>query len=137
MRTFRRICVYCGSNTGGPAYIAAAKAFFTRVFGWTWKDWGPEYADTQSAGLACGLTQVSEARPLGTLVVLYAKTSQLISDYGRAVGAHYKRCVTNNDVPTPLALESFDPSLERTAVEPPPTDFTLPRGGFPMAVRPY
>ena len=25
MRTFRRICVYCGSNTGGPAYVEAAR----------------------------------------------------------------------------------------------------------------
>ena len=25
MRTFRRICVYCGSSTGGPAYVAAAR----------------------------------------------------------------------------------------------------------------
>lgn len=71
------------------------------------------------------------------LVVLYAKTSQIITDYGRAVGAHYKRCVTSGDVPTPLALEAFDRSMERTSVAPPPTDFTLPRGGFPMAVRPY
>jgi uncharacterized protein (TIGR00730 family) len=26
MRTFRRICVYCGSNTGGARYVEAARA---------------------------------------------------------------------------------------------------------------
>jgi len=29
MRTFRRICVYCGSSSGGPQYVAAAEALGT------------------------------------------------------------------------------------------------------------
>ncbi len=52
--------------------IGAAKSFFTGVFGWEWQDWGPTYADTQNAGLGCGLSESAEAPPLGVLVVLWS-----------------------------------------------------------------
>lgn len=52
--------------------IAAAKTFLTAVFGWEWQDWGPTYADTQNAGLSCGLSESPNASALGILLVLWA-----------------------------------------------------------------
>ena len=53
--------------------IAGAKAFYGAAFGWTFKDWGAEYADIQGAGLSGGLRLV-QAPPTtgGPLVILYS-----------------------------------------------------------------
>ncbi len=57
--------------------IARAKQFYSAVFGWTFKDWGPDYIDStaEAAGIALGFrrgeppqTQPSSA----PLVVLYS-----------------------------------------------------------------
>ncbi len=37
-----------------PGDVAVAKRFYASVFGWSFKDWAPTYADTQ-AGVAFGL----------------------------------------------------------------------------------
>ena len=53
--------------------LAKTKAFYGEVFGWTYKDYGPTYADIQGAGLGGGFNQDSESRPKsGSLVVLYS-----------------------------------------------------------------
>jgi hypothetical protein len=53
--------------------MAGAKAFFAAAFGWTYKDYGDEYADILGAGLAGGLRLVAEAPPRGgALVILYS-----------------------------------------------------------------
>jgi predicted enzyme related to lactoylglutathione lyase len=53
--------------------LAGAKAFFAAAFGWSFKDWGHDYADIIGAGLSGGLRLVSEAPPRGgTLVILYS-----------------------------------------------------------------
>jgi len=53
--------------------MAGAKAFFAAAFGWTFQDFGSDYADIQGAGLAGGLRLVQEAPPRGgTLVILYS-----------------------------------------------------------------
>ena len=35
--------------------IAAAKAFYAAAFGWSYVDYGPDYADIRGAGLSGGL----------------------------------------------------------------------------------
>eukprot|EP00672_Neobodo_designis_P028360 CAMPEP_0174853512 /NCGR_PEP_ID=MMETSP1114-20130205/28796_1 /TAXON_ID=312471 /ORGANISM="Neobodo designis, Strain CCAP 1951/1" /LENGTH=202 /DNA_ID=CAMNT_0016088167 /DNA_START=42 /DNA_END=650 /DNA_ORIENTATION=+ len=60
------------------------------------------------------------------VIVLYAKTSQTMTAYGRAVGSHYRECIEKGEAPTPLPLESFDTTLQRSPAPMPPTDFTLP-----------
>src|SRR3569623_3813900 len=53
--------------------MAGAKAFFAAAFGWTFQDFGSDYADIQGAGLAGGLRLVHEAPTRGgTLVILYS-----------------------------------------------------------------
>jgi uncharacterized protein len=54
--------------------MAAAKAFYGRAFGWTFQDWGDDYADIQEAGLQGGLRRVDVA-PVrgGVLVIVYSE----------------------------------------------------------------
>jgi len=56
--------------------IEDAKKFYSTVFGWTFKDWGPDYIDAsaENTGLALGFARGEPAQqPKGTpLVVLYS-----------------------------------------------------------------
>ncbi len=57
--------------------IAAAKKFYTAVFGWSFTDYGPDYAsfDTTAAGIAGGFYKVephAEQPKTAPLVVLYS-----------------------------------------------------------------
>jgi predicted enzyme related to lactoylglutathione lyase len=49
-----------------------AKAFYQRVFGWSYKDWGDDYSDTQSSGLGSGINADPSHRPRYPLAVIYA-----------------------------------------------------------------
>jgi hypothetical protein len=53
--------------------LSKTKSFYGAVFGWTFKDYGPDYMDIQGAGLSGGFARVDKApTPGGALVVLYA-----------------------------------------------------------------
>ncbi|MCH1883286.1 VOC family protein [Agrococcus sp. ARC_14] len=56
--------------------LAAAKAFYSGAFGWSFVDYGPEYAGIASPtgdGEVGGLAAATEARPAGgPLVLLYS-----------------------------------------------------------------
>ena len=52
--------------------LAASKTFFNLVFGWEFKDFGPEYASFQDAAMRGGFAQGSTVAGGGPLVVLYA-----------------------------------------------------------------
>jgi uncharacterized protein len=57
--------------------IERAKKFYTAVFGWIFKDWGPDYIDSSAdaAGLALGFRrgEPEQAQPnFAPLIVLYS-----------------------------------------------------------------
>ena len=57
--------------------IEGAKKFYTAVFGWTFKDWGPDYIDSSAevTGLALGFRRgdPGQTQPsFAPLVVLYS-----------------------------------------------------------------
>jgi predicted enzyme related to lactoylglutathione lyase len=52
--------------------LAQSKRFYGEVFGWSYKDWGDDYADTQDSGLACGLNADASHRPRSALAVIYS-----------------------------------------------------------------
>ncbi len=53
--------------------IAATKTFYGQVFGWNFKDWGPDYVSFHDGRLGGGFTREAKvAQGGGTLVVLYA-----------------------------------------------------------------
>ncbi|HEY1255074.1 MAG TPA: VOC family protein [Terracidiphilus sp.] len=57
--------------------IEGAKKFYSTVFGWSFKDWGPDYIDckAESAGIAIGFAKgatVAEKPNTAPLAVLYS-----------------------------------------------------------------
>ena len=57
--------------------IEAAKSFFTRVFGWTFMDYGPEYTAFSGAGLDGGFYQseaVVSTQTGSALIVFYSQS---------------------------------------------------------------
>jgi predicted enzyme related to lactoylglutathione lyase len=52
--------------------LAAAKAFYGSVFGWSYKDWGDDYADTHDSGLGSGINADANHRPRQALAVIYS-----------------------------------------------------------------
>lgn len=65
--------------------LAASKAFFAQVFGWEFKDYGPEYASFKDAAMRGGFAQGQNVGG-GPLVVLYAHdltpVAQKVKDAG-------------------------------------------------------
>jgi uncharacterized protein len=53
--------------------VAAARDFYGSAFGWSFADYGPEYAGIQGEGREVGgLRRDNEVRPGGPLVILYS-----------------------------------------------------------------
>lgn len=55
--------------------MAVAKKFYSEAFGWTYEDYGPEYAAFTNAGIDGGFDATKEKTPSrnGALVVLFEK----------------------------------------------------------------
>jgi predicted enzyme related to lactoylglutathione lyase len=47
------------------------KQFFSQIFGWEFKDWGDDYADTKDSGVSAGLIADSQSRTSMPLAVIY------------------------------------------------------------------
>jgi predicted enzyme related to lactoylglutathione lyase len=46
---------YVELRTSNGELHAQTKKFYATVFGWQYKDWGPDYADTRSSGVSSGI----------------------------------------------------------------------------------
>ena len=88
--------------------MAGAKAFYSAAFGWSFRDWGADYADIQGAGLAGGLRLVT-APPMtgGPLVILY---SDDLAASERAVAAAGATIVAHHEFPGGKRFHFVDPS---------------------------
>jgi predicted enzyme related to lactoylglutathione lyase len=53
------------------AELSRTKAFYHAVFGWTYQDWGTDYADTKDSGPGSGINADPEHRPSHPLAVIY------------------------------------------------------------------
>ncbi len=87
--------------------LEGAKAFYGAAFGWTFKDWGGEYADIQGAGLAGGLRLVQQ-RPTtsGPLIIL---CSNDLDGSERAVTAAGATIVARHEFPGGKRFHFVDP----------------------------
>ena len=56
----------------GVADIERSKRFYGSAFGWTFKDYGPDYCEFANGRLTGGFTTLSPVRPGGPLIILYA-----------------------------------------------------------------
>ncbi len=53
------------------ADIVSAKHFYSAVFGWSFTDWGGDYADTNGSGVGSGFNADPAHRPSQPLAVIY------------------------------------------------------------------
>jgi predicted enzyme related to lactoylglutathione lyase len=87
--------------------IGGAKAFYNAAFGWSYKDFGPDYAEIQGAGLAGGLRQVTSPPAAGgPLVILYSDDLEVSE---RAVTAAGATIVARHEFPGGKRFHFVDP----------------------------
>lgn len=71
------------------ADIERSKAFYGRVFGWTFTDYGPTYTEFSDGRLTGGFTTGATVRPGGPLIILYAddlaETQRRVEAAGAAI----------------------------------------------------
>jgi len=51
--------------------IGRSRAFYEKVFGWEFQEWGPEYSSFDDGRLGGGLRKSADAAAQGPLVVIY------------------------------------------------------------------
>jgi uncharacterized protein len=94
--------------------FAAAKRFYKEVFGWSFQEWGAEYADTKDSGLMCGFSSAPAHRPSGTLAVLF--TADLEGTRDRVIRAGGKLAKEIATFPGGRRFEYIDPAGNRLGV---------------------
>jgi hypothetical protein len=94
--------------------LAAAKAFYGEAFGWTFQDWGNDYADIQGAGVSGGLRKVDATPPRGgTLAILYSDDLEASE---KAVAGAGGRIIERHEFPGGRRFHFIDPSGAELAV---------------------
>lgn len=94
--------------------LEAGKAFYAAAFGWSFVDYGPDYADVQGAGLSGGLRKVEAAPPRGgSLVIVY---SEHLEASERAVLAAGGSVIEHHEFPGGKRFHFLDPTGNELAV---------------------
>lgn len=73
------------------ADLAKSKAFFDRAFGWTFQDYGPDYAAMTNAGLDGGLQSDPEHAGAPPLVIVKADDLEAAEAWVKAAGGTVTR----------------------------------------------
>lgn len=60
--------------------LEAVKAFYSKVFGWRFTDYGPDYIAFEDSGIAGGFERSTEPIVNGALVVLYHSDLEAVRD---------------------------------------------------------
>ena len=94
--------------------VAASKRFYASVFGWTYQDWGDDYADTKSSGVSSGLTAVGPQAPKTPLVVIFV--TDLAAAKSRVQAAGGIICRDIFDFPGGQRFHFVDPAGNELAV---------------------
>lgn len=79
---------YVEFSVPSRAELARSKSFYHDVFGWAYKDWGDDYADTQSSGVGSGINADAAGAAARSLVVIYV--DDLDAAHQRVTAAHGK-----------------------------------------------
>jgi predicted enzyme related to lactoylglutathione lyase len=75
----------------GVADVERSKAFYGSAFGWTFKDYGPDYCEFSDGRLTGGFTTEAEPKPGGPLVVLYGDDLSELQGRVEAAGGGISR----------------------------------------------
>ncbi|MGB9366679.1 MAG: VOC family protein [Xanthobacteraceae bacterium] len=68
------------------ADVARAKTFYGDVFGWSFKDYGPDYCEFRDGRLTGGFAKGDARGPGGPLVILYANGLEAVQKRIAAAG---------------------------------------------------
>lgn len=98
------------------ADLAAAKAFYSAAFGWTFTDYGPSYASIDNAGLDGGLDASGEKKPSadGAMIILLSDDLLAAQNQVEAAGAKISKPVF--DFPGGSRFQLLDPFGNELAV---------------------
>ena len=94
--------------------VAAAKAFYTRVFGWKFTDYGPDYTSFEDGRLAGGFRKADAATRGGPLVVIFAMDLAAVEAREREGGGAV--VVDTHSFPGGRRFHFTDPSGNELAV---------------------
>ncbi len=96
--------------------VAAAKAFYTAVFGWEFVDYGPTYTCFRDGRLEGGLNgeRAVPSEPGGALVVVYAQDIDLIEERVKENGGRIS--LPTFEFPGGRRFHFVDPSGNELAV---------------------
>ena len=94
--------------------IAATKAFYSELFGWTFTDFGPAYIAIDNAGLDGGFYLVEQPDPGENRLVLFSAELEQIHDRVVAYGVTLTR--DTYTFPGGERFEFNDPSGNRLSV---------------------
>ncbi|MGB0906018.1 MAG: VOC family protein [Maricaulaceae bacterium] len=97
--------------------VAAMKAFYTKVFGWSYEDYGPSYAAIIGAGVDGGFDGNAGARKpsdQGALVVLYS--DDIAASEQAVIAAGGRVSVPIFDFPGGKRFHFVDPSGNELAI---------------------
>ena len=75
------------------AQLGRAKTFFAGVFGWTFQDYGDDYADITNAGVGGGINADAAHRPRAPLPVVYTRDLEAVRDRVLAQGGEITRAI--------------------------------------------
>jgi predicted enzyme related to lactoylglutathione lyase len=104
---------YVEFPAANSAGLGLAKAFYGNVFGWQYQDWGPEYADTPSSGVASGIS-VSVERQSKPLPVIYSHDLESHRASVIAAGAHLSKDIFS--FPGGRRFQFIDPAGNEVAI---------------------
>ena len=90
------------------------KAFYTAVFGWTFTDYGPDYASFHDGRLGGGFAAATEVTAGGPLIVIYAVNLEDVGSRIAEFGGRITREIF--DFPGGRRFHFTDPSGNQLAV---------------------
>ena len=94
--------------------IEKTKAFYGRVFSWTFTDYGPEYCEFRDGRLSGGFTTDAAPKPGGPLVVLYGDDLPALAEAIRHAGGKTAKAIF--DFPGGQRFHFVDPNGYELAV---------------------
>jgi hypothetical protein len=94
--------------------VAKAKAFYGRVFGWSFTDYGPDYASFNDGRLSGGLREEKSRSGSGVLVIFYATDLAALRTTVVAAGGRIVRDIY--DFPGGRRFQFTDPAGNELAV---------------------
>ncbi len=94
--------------------LEKTKAFYTRVFGWTFTDYGPTYTSFAESGVYGGFETTEEPIINGALVVLYHKELEAIQESVENAGGEISKAIFS--FPGGRRFHFKDPSGNELAV---------------------